>query len=105
MTQNSDEKSESPTDHVHSPDQLTDQKVSSDGQKSSTEKKEFVAINGCCKDCMKSFSASGKACICQVPMRERRTHLEHCGCKICGCQGCNPQDRRKEQRRRMKEEL
>lgn len=52
----------------------------------------FVAKNGCCKDCMKAFSKSGKSCLCQVPKAQRRTPLSENGCKFCGCKGCNRAD-------------
>jgi len=43
--------------------------------------------NGCCKECMKAFSGSGKACICQVPASVRRKKLPDTGCIYCGCFG------------------
>jgi hypothetical protein len=61
--------------------------------------------NGCCKDCMKSFSKSGKSCICQVPKAQRRTSLSSNGCKFCGCHGCNPVDIIKQKRKEMKTKL
>jgi hypothetical protein len=48
--------------------------------------------NGCCRDCMKAFSKTGKSCLCQVPQRERKFHLSENGCNFCGCKGCNPID-------------
>jgi hypothetical protein len=31
------------------------------------KKTQFVMKNGCCMECMKAFSKSGKSCLCQVP--------------------------------------
>ena len=54
--------------------------------------------NGCCRDCMKAFSKSGKSCLCQVPKQQRRAFLPLNGCKFCGCTGCNRADQIKEKR-------
>ena len=62
----------------------------------------FVIKNGCCRDCMKAFSKSGKSCLCQVPKAERNFVLPEKGCHFCSCKGCNPIDVRKEQRRDLK---
>ena len=57
--------------------------------------------NGCCKKCMKAFSANGRvfkfwlklykkdfqACLCQVPKLVRKTLLPPEGCSFCGCSG------------------
>jgi len=51
--------------------------------------------NGCCKECMKAFSVSGKACVCQVPASVRRRKIPDTGCIYCGCYGCNPEDTQK----------
>eukprot|EP00826_Nyctotherus_ovalis_P048078 TRINITY_DN5627_c0_g1_i8.p3 TRINITY_DN5627_c0_g1~~TRINITY_DN5627_c0_g1_i8.p3 ORF type:complete len:128 (-),score=58.63 TRINITY_DN5627_c0_g1_i8:55-438(-) len=61
--------------------------------------------NGCCKDCMKAFSKSGKSCLCQVPRLQRRSTLPSKGCKFCGCSGCNPIDMRKDKRQEIKKKL
>ena len=31
---------------------------------------KFIMKNGCCKECMRAFSKSGKSCLCQVPKSE-----------------------------------
>jgi hypothetical protein len=58
--------------------------------------------NGCCKDCMRAFSKTGKSCLCQVPKSERKYTLSEKGCNFCGCHGCNPIDVRKDKRSEMK---
>lgn len=67
--------------------------------------KTFVIKNGCCRDCMKAFSKSGKSCLCQVPKNERKFTLSEKGCTYCGCKGCNPLDMRIEKRKEMKRKL
>jgi hypothetical protein len=67
-----------------------------------SEGKSFVIKNGCCKECMKAFSKTGKSCLCQVPRRERKFSLSEKGCNFCGCKGCNPIDVNKEKRREEK---
>lgn len=54
----------------------------------------FQARNGCCRRCMKAFSRTNKACLCQVPKEVRQTELPVTGCKYCNCMGCHPEDRR-----------
>eukprot|EP01017_Pseudomicrothorax_dubius_P047179 TRINITY_DN8429_c0_g1_i2.p1 TRINITY_DN8429_c0_g1~~TRINITY_DN8429_c0_g1_i2.p1 ORF type:complete len:379 (-),score=48.09 TRINITY_DN8429_c0_g1_i2:129-1265(-) len=49
-------------------------------------------FNGCCRRCIKAFSKSGRACLCQVPKAVRKVRLPDSGCKFCGCHGCNPED-------------
>lgn len=44
---------------------------------------EFKIKNGCCRECMKAFSSLKKACLCQVPLKQRRTQLPQSGCKYC----------------------
>lgn len=63
----------------------------------------FVIKNGCCRACMRAFSKNGKACLCQVPIRERKFQLPDKGCNYCGCKGCNPIDVR--YNKRMAEKL
>ena len=70
-----------------------------------SEDRSFVIKNGCCKDCMRAFSKSGKSCLCQVPKFERKYTLPEKGCNFCGCRGCNPADVRKEVRRSRKREF
>eukprot|EP01132_Coremiostelium_polycephalum_P000494 gene494-622_t len=48
--------------------------------------------NGCCRACMKAFSETGKACLCQVPSSVRVGVLPEGGCKICKCKGCHPEE-------------
>eukprot|EP00741_Cyanophora_paradoxa_P001688 tig00000498_g1638.t1 len=55
--------------------------------------------HGCCKPCMKKFSESGRACLCQVPSQVRRTEMPPQGCKVCGCRGCHPDEKDKDQGR------
>eukprot|EP00743_Colponemidia_sp_Colp-15_P005159 GILK01005553.1.p1 GENE.GILK01005553.1~~GILK01005553.1.p1 ORF type:complete len:330 (+),score=15.10 GILK01005553.1:30-1019(+) len=50
--------------------------------------------NGCCRACMKAFSDTHRACICQVPSHVRKVALPQEGCKICRCQGCHPNEPR-----------
>ena len=38
--------------------------------------------NGCCRPCMKAFSETKKACLCQVPVGVRKGHLPEAGCKV-----------------------
>ena len=47
----------------------------------------FVMKNGCCRECMRAFSKSGKSCLCQVPKFERKYTLPDNGCNFCGCNG------------------
>ena len=61
--------------------------------------------NGCCVDCMKAFSKSGKSCLCQVPSSQRRAFLPARGCKICHCHGCNPVDIQRSKRDEFKNKL
>lgn len=51
------------------------------------ENKKFVMKNGCCRDCMRAFSKTGKSCLCQVPKMERNYTLPDKGCHFCGCHG------------------
>jgi len=61
----------------------------SDRHKEDSEEK---LKNGCCKKCMKAFSESRRACICQVPFNVRKGTLPDDGCKLCGCNGCHPEE-------------
>ena len=74
--------------------------------------------NGCCRECMRAFSKSGKvssssnrdvtflqSCLCQVPRMQRRTPLPENGCKFCQCKGCNPIDIRRDKRQEIKNSL
>jgi hypothetical protein len=58
----------------------------------------FIMKNGCCRECMKAFSKTGKSCLCQVPRLQRRATLPSNGCKYCECKGCNPIDIRRDKR-------
>jgi len=69
------------------------------------KKTEFVIKNGCCMECMKAFSKSGKSCLCQVPKNQRRAVLPPTGCKYCNCKGCNPADVIKQKRQELKTKL
>ena len=51
------------------------------------EEKHFIMKNGCCRDCMRAFSKTGKSCLCQVPKDERKYILAEKGCNFCGCHG------------------
>ena len=51
------------------------------------EEKAFIMKNGCCRECMRAFSKTGKSCLCQVPKFERNYGLPEKGCNFCGCQG------------------
>ncbi len=48
---------------------------------------EFIIKNGCCRECMRAFSKTGKSCLCQVPKFERKYTLPDKGCNFCGCKG------------------
>eukprot|EP01112_Ceratiomyxa_fruticulosa_P020903 TRINITY_DN7246_c0_g1_i1.p1 TRINITY_DN7246_c0_g1~~TRINITY_DN7246_c0_g1_i1.p1 ORF type:complete len:345 (-),score=23.56 TRINITY_DN7246_c0_g1_i1:555-1589(-) len=48
--------------------------------------------NGCCKNCMKAFNDSKRACLCQVPINVRIGVLPETGCRLCGCFGCHPDE-------------
>jgi hypothetical protein len=74
--------------------------------------KRFIMKNGCCRDCMRAFSKTGKSCLCQVPKFERNYTLPEKGCNFCGCHGiwfnnigCNPVDVRRERRKELKKQL
>jgi hypothetical protein len=77
------------------------------------EDKRFIMKNGCCRDCMRAFSKTGKSCLCQVPKYERKYTLPEKGCNFCGCHGnelnliigCNPVDVRREKRKELKKQL
>jgi len=49
--------------------------------------------NGCCRECMRAFSSTKKACICQVPAGVRVGTIPPDGCRICKCKGCHPEDK------------
>jgi hypothetical protein len=57
--------------------------------RSNEDDKRFIMKNGCCRDCMRAFSKSGKSCLCQVPKYERKFTLPDKGCNFCGCHGIN----------------
>ena len=67
--------------------------------------KELRMKNGCCKECMRAFSKTGKSCLCQVPKNERKYSLPEKGCNYCGCHGCNPVDVRRDTRTNLKRQL
>lgn len=71
----------------------------------SEDDKKFVMKNGCCRECMRAFSKSGKSCLCQVPKLERKFTLAEKGCNFCGCKGCNPVDVKREKRAELKKIL
>jgi hypothetical protein len=52
-----------------------------------SEEKRFIMKNGCCRECMRAFSKTGKSCLCQVPKFERKYTLSDKGCNFCGCHG------------------
>lgn len=66
---------------------------------------KLIMKNGCCRECMKAFSKTGKSCLCQVPRMQRRATLPINGCKICTCKGCNPIDIRRDKRQELKNNL
>jgi hypothetical protein len=47
-------------------------------------------LNQCCKIC-KHPDKSKKACVCVVPLSQRRADLGD-GCRNCGCLGCSKED-------------
>jgi hypothetical protein len=63
-----------------------DRSASKDRRHESEEKK-FIMKNGCCRECMRAFSKTGKSCLCQVPKHERKYILPEKGCNFCGCSG------------------
>lgn len=67
--------------------------------------RDFIMKNGCCKECMRAFSKTGKSCLCQVPKNERKYILPEKGCNYCGCHGCNPVDVRRDKRSDLKKQL
>ena len=71
-------------------------------QNSNNKNNKFVMKNGCCRNCMKAFSKTGKSCLCQVPHKERKFQLPENGCIYCGCKGCNPIDVRFVERKEKK---
>ena len=71
----------------------------------SSNANKLIMKNGCCRECMKAFSKSGKSCLCQVPRMQRRATLPANGCKFCGCKGCNPIDIRRDKRQELKNNL
>ena len=73
--------------------------------KTTVEDKAFTIKNGCCRECMRAFSKTGKSCLCQVPKKERKYALQDKGCNFCGCNGCNPIDVKKEKRKEIKYQL
>ncbi len=81
-------------DHMR-PELMDDDDESYEGALKLTK---FIMKNGCCRECMKAFSKTGKSCLCQVPRLQRRATLPTQGCKYCGCKGCNPIDIRRDKR-------
>ena len=59
----------------------------SDEGKNEEDKTKFIMKNGCCRDCMRAFSKTGKSCLCQVPKMERNYTLPEKGCHFCECHG------------------
>ncbi len=78
---------------------------SSHEKREENDDKRFIMKNGCCRECMRAFSKTGKSCLCQVPKFERKYTLSDKGCNFCGCHGCNPVDVRREKRKELKKEL
>ncbi len=56
-------------------------------KRDNSEEKRFIMKNGCCRECMRAFSKTGKSCLCQVPKYERKYTLSEKGCNFCGCHG------------------
>lgn len=56
-------------------------------RRNDSEEKRFIMKNGCCRECMRAFSKTGKSCLCQVPKYERKYTLSEKGCNFCGCHG------------------
>jgi hypothetical protein len=84
---------------------IDSQREDEDIDKRGIDRKAFVMKNGCCRDCMRAFSKTGKSCLCQVPRMERKYTLPDKGCHFCKCRGCNPVDVRKERRIELKKKL
>ena len=40
----------------------------------------------------KHTDKSKKACVCVVPLSQRRSELGENGCRNCGCKGCSRED-------------
>jgi hypothetical protein len=59
----------------------------SKNRRNESEEKKFIMKNGCCRECMRAFSKTGKSCLCQVPRHERKYTLPDKGCNFCGCSG------------------
>ena len=64
-----------------------DEKKYKNEKSEDNEEKHFIMKNGCCRDCMRAFSKTGKSCLCQVPKDERKYILAEKGCNFCGCHG------------------
>ena len=45
----------------------------------------------CCKIC-KHTDKNKKACVCVVPLTQRRAAIGQNGCQTCGCHGCSKED-------------
>jgi hypothetical protein len=82
----SDISSSNSREHSRSRGRSNDRSRSND-KSSERHEKNFVIKNGCCRDCMKAFSKTGKSCLCQVPKGERKYILSDKGCNFCGCHG------------------
>ena len=99
----------SPVNSVHTYDSHSHSRSRSQSRESSpyfsNYPSKFIMKNGCCKECMRAFSKTGKSCLCQVPKSERKYTLSEKGCNFCGCHGCNPIDVRKDRRSEMKRQL
>ena len=103
------------SEHVQPESPTSDAEHSADIDEADPTK--FVMKNGCCRECMRAFSKTGKvslpisltvfvqSCICQVPRAQRRTQLPENGCKYCLCKGCNPIDIRRDKRQVIKNSL
>lgn len=93
------------SDHSNNSRRNRSRSLSRRSSKEREEERKFIMKNGCCKDCMRAFSSTGKSCLCQVPKYERKYTLSEKGCNFCGCHGCNPIDVRREKRRDLKRQL
>jgi len=60
--------------------------------RSRSPKPNLNSDKGCCKSCLRENRPNGRACICQVPSSQRRSHLGREGCITCRCTGCHPDD-------------
>lgn len=75
---------DAPKDRDREKDQRVREKEarSRDRSSPSANGEDVPLKNGCCRPCMKAFSETKRACLCQVPVDVRMGHLPEAGCKV-----------------------